>query len=58
MMNQLSLLTVKMNSERLKVLKENEEHVAKDGKDSDEGDGFENEEDEDFEDSDEEWKKQ
>ena len=31
-MNQVSLLSCKMNSERLKCLKENEQHVAKDGK--------------------------
>jgi len=57
-MNQLSLLAIKMNSERLKVLKEDEEHIVTGGKDSDEeGDGF-NDDDEDFEDSDEEWQKQ
>lgn len=62
-MNQLSLLTVKMDAERKKVLKENKDHVAKGGKDSeDEFDedagGMDDDGNDDFEDSDEEWKKQ
>ena len=65
-MNQLTLLAQKMNAERLDVLKDNEEHIAKGGFESDsDGDDDIGEEgddgmgaDEDFEDSDEEFKKQ
>lgn len=66
-MNQLTLLAVKMNNERQKILKENQEHVANGGKDSEDEDDEEVLEGEDiqeadgnddFEDSDEEWKKQ
>jgi hypothetical protein len=67
-MNQLSLLTKKMHNERLDVLKDNQDHVKKGGKDSDDDADESGEDqdigdegddgDEDFEDSDEEWKKQ
>ena len=58
-MNQLCLLTIKMNSERLKNFKEDEDHVKNDGKDSDDDDDADPYGDEEFDDdSDEEWKKQ
>ena len=67
-MKQLTLLTKNMHTERMDVLKDNEEHIKKGGVDSDEEDDYDdgndigneddNGDDEDFEDSDEEWKKQ
>ena len=70
-MNQLTLLAKKMHSERLDVLKDNEEHIKNGGKDfetdSDEDandigteqeNGMQDDGFEDEENSDEEWKKQ
>lgn len=65
MLNQVSLLAIKMHQERQDTLKDNEEHIAKGGKetDSDVSDGEDvadaiEGEDEEFADSDEEWKEQ
>ena len=49
-MNQLCLLTIKMNSERLKNFKEDEDHVKNDGKDSDDDDDADPYGDEEFDD--------
>lgn len=64
-LNQVSLLAIKMHQERKETLQENEEHVAKGGKETDsESDGGEDIGDaidggeEEFADSDEEWKEQ
>ena len=64
-MNQLTLLTKKMHTERLEVLKDNQDHVKKGGVESDSDNSGDDEDigedqgdDEDFADSDEEWKKQ
>lgn len=55
-MNQIALLTSKMNSERQKSLKENKEHVARDGKDtSDEESNEDINDDQEIQGSDEEW---
>lgn len=63
-MNQLTLLTKKMHTERLDVLKDNQEHVNKGGIESDSDNSGEDEDigeeqaDDEELDSDEEWKKQ
>lgn len=61
-MNQITLLTKKMHTERLEVLKDNQEHVQKGGVESDSDQSGEDEDigdEQEFEgDSDEEWKKQ
>lgn len=60
-MNQLTLLAINMNSERYKILRENQDTVANAGKDLEDEEfeaGQEDDGDENFEDSDEEWKKQ
>lgn len=62
-MNQLTLLTKRIHNERLDTLKDNQDHVAKGGMETDSDASGEDEDigdegDDDFEDSEEEWKKQ